>query len=141
MISEYLANALLNAVLDGSAYSSPTNVHLGLSKGPPVFQTATVATEVSGGAYARQQMSFATADDGIDLNDTKLTFPNASGADWSTEADPITHWFIADGTTEGADNWLFAGKLECPLVVSDGDAGPVVYQKAIMVSLRGQLDS
>lgn len=140
MISEYLANELLDAVLNGSAYSTPANVYLCLSKGPPVFQTADVATEVTGAGYARKEITFPAAADGIDMNDNKITFDNAT-ADWSTEADPITHWFIADSDTEGSASWLFAGKLECPLVVSNGDPGPIVYQKAIMVSLRGQLDS
>ncbi len=144
MISEYLANKLLDHGLGKTAYTFPAAPYLGLSKGPPVFQTATVATEVSttGTGYERVQVEWEAADDGITFNDNEETFPTPTGGTaWSTEADPITHWFLVDSTLEGSGNWLYAGKLECPLVIGATDPGPVVKPRALMISLRGQLDS
>lgn len=142
MISEYLANKLLDHALGETEYTFPAAPFLALSKGCPVFQTATVATEVAtGSGYARVQVAMEAADDGITYIDDRVAFPDASGGDWADEDDPITHWFLVDSTSEGGGNWLFAGRLECPITVVDGDAGPVVKDRAIMISLRGQLDS
>ena len=138
MISAYLANALLDHILKNTAYTSPAVVYIGLSKKPLVFQTATPGDEVSGGAYARQAFAVDAAENGIDWNNAKITFPNAT-ADWSTAAAPITHGFVADASSAG--NWLFSWKLECPLVVSNGDPGPVVNQRGVHIGLRGQYNS
>lgn len=92
-LSTYLANALLDHLLGVTAsYTSPAAVYIGLSIGDPDEG----GTEVSGGSYARQAITFAAPSGGAVLNDALVTFPTAT-ADWGT----ITHVGIWDAASGG----------------------------------------
>ena len=114
-VSTYLANAILNHVLKGTAYSQPTNLYLALSTANPTVDGSGLA-EPSGGSYARKQINtaFDTAAARAVTTDTQIDFVTATGS-WGT----ITHWAIYDASSAG--NMLFFGAWTTSKVVGNGD--------------------
>lgn len=124
MISDYLANKLLDHALKNTAYTQPSTVYLAL------FTTAInkkdaigTPTEVSGTGYARKAITFASASQGASLNSAAVTF-DAPTADWGT----VISMAIVDASSSG--NILFFTDV-CPMVISNGDAPPSFAVKAI----------
>ena len=121
-MSNYLENALVNAVLRGTSYTSPTSVYLGLFTSNPT--DAGTGTEVSGGAYARKAITFSAPSDGVSTSSADVLFPLATAA-WGT----VTHIGIFDALTGG--NLLFHGTLtnsktiaaDDQLKIAAGDVG------------------
>lgn len=101
--SNYLENKLLDHVLAGVSFTSPTGRWLALFTGNP-GESGSFANEIgtSGTAYARQAITFASASGGVSANDATVTFPVAT-ASWGT----ITHVAIVDNATRGAGNVLY----------------------------------
>lgn len=102
-LSNYLEAALLNAVLRNIPYTSPATVYLALYKSDPT--DADTGTEVSGGGYARQPVTFTAPSNGQVSNSADVIFPVAT-ADWGT----VTHVGIRDAATGG--NLLWYGPLQ-----------------------------
>jgi len=69
-MSNYLENALVNAVLRNTAYTSPTTVYVGLYTSDPT--DANTGTEVAGNGYARQAATFATPSNGASTTSANL---------------------------------------------------------------------
>jgi hypothetical protein len=111
-ISNYLENALINAVLRNIPYTSPTTVYLALFTSDPT--DANTGTEVSGGSYQRQQITFNAPTDGMVSNSNEILFPVAT-ANWGT----ITHIGIFDAATGG--NLLFYGAVITSKTISTND--------------------
>jgi hypothetical protein len=115
-VSNFLATALLNQVFRNTAYTRPTTVYLALYTSNPT--AADSGTEVSGGSYARQAITFgAPAVVGgkqTISNASDITFPTAT-ADWGN----ITHVGIRDASTGG--NLLYYGPAENPRSILNGD--------------------
>lgn len=111
-ISVYLANIVLNQVLRNIAYTPPTAVYLALYTDDPT--QSDVGTEVSGGAYARQAITFNAASGGQVVNSGDVVFPQAT-ASWGT----VTHVGVRDAATGG--NLLFYGPLDIPKTIDVGD--------------------
>jgi hypothetical protein len=88
--STFLDNALLNAVLRATAYTSPTTVYVALFNGNP----SSGGSEVSGGSYARQPATFSAASAGSTSNTAGLTYTNMPVA-------TITYVAIYDAVTAG----------------------------------------
>lgn len=110
--SNYLENAVLNAVLRNTSYTSPTTVYVGLFTTDPT--DAGSGTEVSGTNYARQSIAFSSPSNGVTSNSADVTFPQAGSA-WGT----VTHFGLFDASTSG--NLLFHGALTTSKTVADGD--------------------
>jgi hypothetical protein len=102
-LSDYLENALINAVLRNTPYTSPATVYVGLFTSDPT--DAGIGTEVSGGAYTRQAVTFGAPTDGQVSNSNEVLYPIAT-ANWGT----ITHIGLYDALTGG--NLLYYGPLE-----------------------------
>ena len=113
-MSNFLENALLNATLNGTTYTSPAAVYVGLFTSDPT--DAGSGTEVSGGSYARKAASFGTASgtSGSIATDADLEFDQATG-DWGT----ISHIAIFDAVSSG--NLLYHSALDASKVISTGD--------------------
>jgi len=79
--SNYLETQFLNHVLRNVAYTSPTTVYLALYTVAP--GEAGGGTEVSGGSYARQSVTFSAPAPDSSSNTTDVTFPVATG-NWGT---------------------------------------------------------
>jgi hypothetical protein len=110
--SNYLENALINAVLRNTSYTSPTTTYLALYTSNPT--DADTGTEVSGGSYARQAITFAAPSNGVTTNSSAIEFPTATGS-WGT----ITHVGIRDASTAG--NLLFHTPLDVSKTIGSGD--------------------
>lgn len=110
--SNYLENALINATLRNTSYTSPTTVYVGLFTTDPT--DAGTGTEVAGGSYARTAVTFGAPSNGVATNNADVTFPTATGS-WGT----ITHVGIHDASTTG--NLLYHSSLTTSKTVGSGD--------------------
>lgn len=111
-MSNYLENALVNATLRNTSYTTPTTVYVGLYTTDPT--DANTGTEVSGGSYARQAATFAAPSNGASITSADITFPTATGS-WGT----VTHFGILDASTAG--NLLYHGALAASKSITTGD--------------------
>lgn len=111
-MSNYLENALLNAVLRGVAYTSPAKVYLALYTSDPT--DADAGTEVSGPGYARQEFACSAPVDGVCTNSGAITFPAATG-NWGTVG-----WVgVRDASIGG--NLLYYGATNVAKAYDTGD--------------------
>lgn len=108
--SDYLENALLDHALGGAAFVQPTGVYLAL------YTSATAddgsGTEVVGGGYGRQAVTFAAAANGVKASDIAVAFSNLP-------AGTVTHIAYHDAATVG--NMLYHGPLAAPITVGAGE--------------------
>jgi hypothetical protein len=111
-ISNFLENAIINATLRNTAYTSPAAVYVGLYTSDP--GEGNTGTEVSGGSYARTAVTFGSPSNGVSTNSASVTFPTATGT-WGT----VTHVGILDATTSG--NLLYYTALDASKSIASGD--------------------
>jgi endoglucanase Acf2 len=111
-ISNYLENALINAIFRDTAYTSPSDVYVGLFTSDPT--DAGSGTEVSGGSYARVVATFGAPSNGSSASDADITFAQATAL-WGT----VTHIGIFDALTSG--NLLYHGALTASKTIDTGD--------------------
>jgi hypothetical protein len=111
-MSNYLENALINATLRNTSYTSPTTVYVALYTNDPT--DADTGTEVSGGSYARVAVTFGAPSNGVSTNSGNVEFAAATGT-WGT----ITHIGIRDALTTG--NLLYHTALDTSKAISSGD--------------------
>lgn len=110
--SNHLENALINAVLRNTSYTSPAVVYVALYTTDPT--DADTGTEVSGNAYARQSVSFSAPSNGVTSNSAAVEFPQATGA-WGT----VAYIGLRDAATNG--NLLFHTALDASKTIATGD--------------------
>lgn len=110
--SNYLEDIINNEVLRNVGYTPPATVYLALYTSNPT--DADSGTEVSGGGYARQAITFNASSGGVCTNSSTHAF-TASGVSWGS----ITHVGIRDASTGG--NLLRYGALTTPRTINDGD--------------------
>jgi len=123
--TDFLENELLDHAFRNTAYTPATTVYVGL------FTTATGdaggGTEVTGGSYARQAITFSAASGGSITNSGAITFPTAT-ASWGT----ITHFGIMDALTVG--NMLCWGNFDASKAIDSGDTAKI-NASALTISL------
>jgi hypothetical protein len=110
--SNYLENALINATLRNTAYTSPTTVYLALYTSDPT--DADTGTEVTGNGYARQSITFGAPSNGVSTNSAAIEFPQATGS-WGT----VAYIGIRDALTTG--NLLYHTALDASKTIATGD--------------------
>ena len=110
--SNFLENALINATLRATTYTSPATVYVSLYTSDPT--DADTGTEVSGGSYARTAVTMGAPSNGVTTNSADVTFPTAT-ASWGT----VTHIGIHDALTTG--NLLFHTPLDTSKTIDSGD--------------------
>jgi len=110
--SDYLETNFLNHALRGITWTAPAAVYAALFTTTP--GEAGGGTEVSGGAYARQAITFGAPASGQVTNTSDITFPTATG-DWGT----ITGMAIFDAVAAG--NMLYYSDLTAPRTIATGD--------------------
>lgn len=110
--TDHLENELLDHVFRNASYTPAATVYVAL------FTTATddtgAGTEVSGGSYARQSVTFGAAAAGAISNSAEINFPTAT-ANWGT----ITHAAIMDASTGG--NMLAHTALDASKSINTND--------------------
>lgn len=111
-MSNYLENALINATLRNTGYTSPTTVYLALYTSDPT--DADTGTEVTGNAYARQSITFGAPSNGVSTNSAAIEFPQATGS-WGT----VAYIGIRDASTAG--NLLYHTALDASKTIATGD--------------------
>lgn len=106
-----LKNALLNNTLRNTNYVPPATVHLAL------FTSATTdaggGTEVTGGSYARQLLTFVAPTDGVSSNTAAVSYTNMPAV-------TVTHAAIMSAATGGT--MLLHGPLVAPKTIAAGDS-------------------
>lgn len=112
--STYLAQAVIKASLGEATFPTITNTYLALYTNDPTI--ADTGTEVVGGSYARQQLSFANASGGAKVSNTSETFT-------SMPATTVTHWGIRDASSGG--NLLYFGAFDLPIELNATDNLPI----------------
>lgn len=110
--SNYLENAIINATLRNTAYTSPSAVYVALFTSDPT--DAGSGTEVSGNAYARKQATFSSPSNGVTSNSADITFDQATG-NWGT----VSHLGIFDASSSG--NLLYHTALTSSKTIETGD--------------------
>ena len=111
-ISNYLENALINATLRNTSYTSPAAVYISLHTADPT--DAGSGTEVAGGSYIRQSATFGAPSNGVSTTTADITFPQAT-ANWGTIG-----WIgIWDAQTTG--NLLYHTALDTSKAIDNGD--------------------
>ena len=98
-MTNYLEDKVLNHIAKKSTYTAPNKLYLALFTELTNGEEGT-AVEVQADSYSRAAISFATAVDGVLMNDTDTNFPVAK-EEWGT----ITAVGVYDALTNG--NMLF----------------------------------
>ena len=123
-LSNYAEKALLDHLLGTAAFTSPSNVYVGLftvsdSSGATLenLEAGTLTNEISGNGYSRQVATFDAVTSGVGStsNSGNLTF-TASGGDWGE----ITTVAVMDAASAG--NVLAYGSLTANKTIADGDS-------------------
>lgn len=107
--TDYLENKILNHVLKNTAYTQPATVYAALMTVAPT--DSTTGTEVTGGSYARQAITFGTPSAGSVSNTLAVNFS-------AVPAGTITHIAIFDASTGG--NMLYYQVLNSQIVATAG---------------------
>jgi len=111
-ISDYYENKILDHMLRAQAFTPPSTVYVALYTVSPSDSGG--GTEVSGGSYQRQSVTFSAASGGSISNSADITFPQAT-ANWGT----IVAVGLFDAQTAG--NLLWYGDLTTSKTVNSGD--------------------
>jgi hypothetical protein len=111
-MSNYLENALVNATLRNTSYTSPATVYVALFTTDPT--DANTGTEVTGGSYARTSVAFAAPSNGAAASSADCTFPTCTST-WGT----VSHIGIFDASTSG--NLLYHTPLDTSKTIETGD--------------------
>lgn len=111
-MSNHLENALINATLRNTSYTSPATVYVALFTTDPT--DAGSGTEVSGGSYARTSVTFAAPSNGASASNADCTFPTCTST-WGT----VTHIGLFDASTSG--NLLYHTPLDTSKTIETGD--------------------
>jgi hypothetical protein len=116
-MSNFLENALINATLRNTTYTSPATVYVSLWTSDPT--DAGSGTEVSGGSYARTAVTFGAPSNGVTTNNADVTFPTATSS-WG-----VVGWIgINDAVTSG--NLLYHSPLDTSKVIDSGDIFKII---------------
>lgn len=109
--SSYLRDAIIQHTLGIPAYvHAGYSVYLALYTDDPTIDDT--GTEVTGGSYARQALSFGAASGGAIVTDTATTYNDMP-------ATTVTHWGIRDASSGG--NLLYFGAFDLPIELNAND--------------------
>lgn len=127
-MSDYLENKLIDFLLRGQTFTAPTGLYVGLLTAAPSDTGG--GTEVSGNAYARQNLApsltnwagtqaaasttASSGTSGTTSNNVAITFPTPT-ASWGT----VTAFGVYDALSGG--NLLFYGNLNIAKTINQGD--------------------
>jgi len=114
--STHLEHAILNHFFRNEPVTMPPALFLALYISDPTDDD--IGTEIAGGAYARQPITFSAPQQingrGQIANDTQILFPTATD-NWGT----VSHWGVRDAATGG--NLLTYAPVPTPKLIESGD--------------------
>ncbi|MDR2076905.1 MAG: hypothetical protein LBP61_08275 [Desulfovibrio sp.] len=103
--TNYMAQAILNHLLSKDEYTPPSTMYVGLYDVDP-GKAGTDGTEVTGGGYARQPVTFGdVSGEGVVVNSEAVIFPDVTSP-WGS----VAGFALLDAETGG--NILYRGDLE-----------------------------
>lgn len=109
-LSNYLENKLLDHFLSTTSYTMPSDVYLALYTVAPTDSTS--GTEVTGGSYARQAITFHAASSGATTNDSNVDFAGMPSC-------TVVALAVCDASSSG--NILVYGGLTANKTLDAGD--------------------
>ena len=109
--TNFLETEILDHVFAGAAYTAPGTHYLGLFTAAP--GEAGGGTELSGSAYVRKAVNFATSG-ATTSNNAAIEFPTATGS-WGT----VTHVGVFDAASSG--NLMAYATLSSSKAIATGD--------------------
>jgi hypothetical protein len=113
-MSNYLENALVNATLRNTTYTSPATVYVSLWTSNPGDDASGTEVSTSGTGYARTAVTMGAPSNGVSLNTAAVEFAQAT-ASYGTVG-----WIgINDAVTAG--NLLYHSPLTTSKVIDTGD--------------------
>ena len=113
-MSNFLENALINATLRNTTYTSVATVYVSLWTSDPTDAGSGTEVSTSGTSYARTAVTFGAPSGGASTNSADVTFPTAT-ASWGTVG-----WIgINDASTGG--NLLYHSPLDTAKTIDTGD--------------------
>ncbi len=112
--SAYLRSAIVKHITGQTSYTMPTTLYLALYTSDPTVSDT--GTEVTGGSYARQAVTWGTEANGTRANTNAINITNMPAC-------TVTHWALRDASSGG--NLLYFGAMDLPVVVNAADAFPV----------------
>jgi hypothetical protein len=123
--THYLNDNFINLALRNTPFTPPADVYLALFTVAPDVSGG--GTEVSGGSYLRQVVTFSVSSNGQTSNTAEVLFPIASSA-WGT----VVSLALMDAVAGG--NMMYFGSLNSPRTVLTSDqirfpAGQLVVQE------------
>jgi hypothetical protein len=121
--SNYLENKLIDHSLGTTTFTKPTTVYAALYTAAPSDTGG--GTEVTGGSYARQTITFSAASSGSASNNTNVDFNTMPAA-------TVVAVAVLDASTAG--NVLFWGTLATNRTVTAGDSIRIA-SGALVISL------
>ena len=107
--SNYLKSKIVKHVKGEASYTMPTNLYLALYTSDPTV--ADTGTEVVGGSYARQLLSFAAESGGSASSNTAENFTSMPTAN-------VSHWGLRDAASGG--NLLYFGNFDIVQAITAG---------------------
>lgn len=122
MKTTYLKNKILEHITGKTTYTKPANTYLGLLANDPTV-AGLASAEITGGSYARQQVTWGTASNGLIRNTTTITFPAMPSSN-------IKYWGIYDAATNG--NLLEYYPFEVPIVIPAGQTPSIDSNNLIL---------
>jgi hypothetical protein len=111
-MSNFLEDALINATLRNTTYTSVATVYVSLWTSNPGDDAS--GTEVTGGSYARTAVTFGAPSNGVSTNSADVTFPTAT-ASWGTVG------WIGINNAATAGNLLYHTALDTAKAIDSGD--------------------
>lgn len=92
--TNYLEDAIVNAVLRAVTYTSPASVWLALFSTAP--DEASGGTEITTNGCTRQQVTFGTPSNGQCTNSAQINFPSANPSGYT-----VNGWVLFDAQANG----------------------------------------
>jgi len=113
-MSNFLENALINATLRNTTYTSVATVYVSLWTSNPGDDASGTEVSTVGTSYARTAVTFGAPSNGVSTNSADVTFPTATGS-FGTVG-----WIgINDASTGG--NLLYHTALDTAKAIDTGD--------------------
>lgn len=109
--SSYLRTKVVKHVTGVASFTMPTTLYLALYTSDPTVDDT--GTEVTGGSYARQSVSWGSESAGLIPSNATITITNMPAC-------TVTHWALRDASSSG--NLMYFGPMDVPVIVNAADS-------------------
>jgi hypothetical protein len=128
-ITDLLEDALLDHILENSAYTPGATLYMSLHTSSPT-EEGLVGNEVGGNGYARTIIAFSAAGTRQCIQDGQVTFPQVITSSWGT----VTHFGIHTASS-GSGNMIGYGTFDNSIITEVGNV-PFVPNLETVISIN-----